>query len=54
MKNTQKICYCFNYTDADIKKDVHENSGRSLILERIEEEKKAGNCHCALNHPEGR
>jgi hypothetical protein len=47
------ICYCFGYSAADIEKDVLDN-GRSTILERIMNEKKAGGCHCADKNPKGR
>jgi len=50
----KKICYCFNYTDNDIRNDVRQNQGRSLILERIAREKHQGGCQCATRHPEGR
>jgi NAD(P)H-nitrite reductase large subunit len=49
----EKICYCFNYTEADLVKDVLEN-GRSTIMERIMAESKQGNCDCAKNNPKGR
>ncbi|MBI5739788.1 MAG: hypothetical protein HZA16_03615 [Nitrospirae bacterium] len=52
MKNL--ICYCFGYTDADIMKDVRENQGRSLIIERILSEKKKGACNCAETNLLGR
>lgn len=48
------ICYCFNYTEADIKKDVEQNGGRSLILEKIVTEKQRESCRCQTEHPEGR
>lgn len=48
------ICYCFNYTESDLIKDVEQNRGRSLILEKIVEEKQQGNCRCQTEHPEGR
>ncbi|MBN1975929.1 MAG: hypothetical protein JW918_00880 [Anaerolineae bacterium] len=48
------ICYCFGFSAADIREDVIANNGRSLILERIAAEKKAGNCQCVTLHPEGR
>ena len=44
------VCYCFGYTRADIKKDFLEN-GRSLILEKIMEEKKIGGCDCSAKNP---
>lgn len=47
-----KICYCFDYTDEDIKNDFH-NNGFSTILEKIKEEKKNGNCECHLKNPKG-
>lgn len=47
------ICYCFNYTARDIEDDVRSH-GRSLILERILAEKKAGACQCASKNPRGR
>ncbi len=50
---TKLICYCFNYSEADIRQDVRDN-GRSTILERIMNEKKTGGCHCAEKNPAGR
>ena len=47
------ICYCFAFTDEDIKKDVMEN-GRSLIIEKIKAEKALGSCDCANKNPKGR
>lgn len=47
------ICYCFNYTAADIVKDA-QTHGRSTILVRILAEKKAGGCRCATQNPSGR
>jgi hypothetical protein len=47
------ICYCFEYTREDISKDVKDH-GRSLILEKIQAEKKLGNCRCAVKNPKGR
>lgn len=51
---TDKICYCFNYSAADIKNDVVQNRGRSLLLEKIVAEKQRGRCRCQTEHPEGR
>ncbi len=48
------ICYCFNYTDDDIKEDVLKNNGKSTIMERIVNEKKAGNCQCETKNPKGK
>jgi len=50
---SEKICYCFDYTDEDITWDVRTH-GRSLIMERIAGEKKAGACRCAETNPKGR
>ena len=51
---TDLICYCFGHSASDIREDVIANNGRSLILEKITAEKKAGNCQCAILHPRGR
>jgi hypothetical protein len=47
------VCYCFGLTRADIEQDFLRN-GRSLILEKIAAEKKAGGCDCAHKNPQGR
>ncbi len=47
------ICYCFGHSVEDVRDDVLKN-GRSLILERITAEKKAGGCDCATKNPKGR
>ena len=47
------ICYCFRYTRDDIEQDFIKN-GRSLIMEKIAEEKKTGECDCANKNPKGR
>ena len=50
---TDLICYCFGYTRLDIEQDFIKN-GRSLIMDRISAEKKAGGCDCAHKNPKGR
>ncbi len=47
------VCYCFNYTKKQIENDYVEN-GRSVILEKIASEKKAGGCDCAIKNPKKR
>ncbi len=47
------VCYCFQYTKKQIEDDYIDN-GRSIILERIIAEKKAGGCECAQKNPKGR
>lgn len=47
------ICYCFNYTVADIERDARQHN-RSTILARILAEKKSGGCQCATRNPHGR
>ena len=47
------VCHCFGYSVEDIKRDILEN-GRSLIMEQILKEKKAGGCDCASKNPKGR
>ena len=53
--NTVKdlICYCFGYSVDDIQKDFLKN-GKSMIMERIQKEKKFGNCQCATKNPKGK
>ncbi|RPH51845.1 MAG: BFD-like (2Fe-2S) protein [Desulfobacteraceae bacterium] len=46
------VCYCFEYTRKDIEKDYRDNR-RSLILEKIANEKKTGGCNCAVKNPKG-
>jgi len=50
---SEKICYCFDYTDEDIARDVLSH-GESLIMARIVGEKRAGGCRCAETNPKGR
>jgi len=50
---TDLICYCFNYTAADIRQDLRHN-GKSTIMERIIAEKRLGGCQCATRSPKGR
>ena len=46
------ICYCFGYTAEDVRRDIEAN-GRSLIMEKIMAQKKAGSCDCANKNPKG-
>ena len=46
------ICYCFGYSEDDIHQDYQEN-GKSTIMEKIQMEKKFGNCQCATKNPKG-
>ena len=47
------VCYCFGYTEFDIRKDFTDN-GHSTIMDRIISEKKNGKCHCATTNPKER
>jgi hypothetical protein len=47
------VCYCFNYTVADIEQDVQDHQGNSLILDKIMAAKKDGACQCAVKNPKG-
>jgi hypothetical protein len=47
------ICYCFDYSVDDINQDYLAN-GRSMIMEKIQIEKKFGNCQCATKNPKGK
>ena len=50
----QLVCYCFEHTEDDIRRDVLENAGHSEILEKIMAAKKQGACQCGDKHPERR
>ncbi len=47
------ICYCFGYFEENIRQDYKAN-GKSTIMERIQTEKKFGNCQCAIKNPTGK
>ncbi|MDQ7824224.1 MAG: hypothetical protein RDV48_15590 [Candidatus Eremiobacteraeota bacterium] len=47
------VCYCLEYREEDIIRDVIENAGRSLIMERIMAERQAGTCECSTRNPRG-
>jgi hypothetical protein len=47
------ICFCFGYSVDDIQKDYQDN-GKSTIMEKIQEEKKFGNCQCGIKNPKGK
>ena len=46
------LCYCFDYSRADIRQDVEEK-GSTDILERIKAEVEAGYCACEVKNPSG-
>jgi hypothetical protein len=47
------VCYCFEYTEEDIRRDFEAN-GRSTILEKIKAERNFGHCQCSVKNPKGR
>lgn len=46
------LCYCFDYTREDVRRDLAEQ-GRTEIPERIKAEIKAGFCACEVKNPSG-
>jgi len=52
-QDDELVCHCFNYTKNQIINDYVEN-GRSIIMEKIASEKKAGGCDCATKNPKKR
>lgn len=46
------VCFCFKYSVDDINQDYLKN-GKSTIMEKIQREKKFGNCRCATENPKG-
>ncbi|CAB1062359.1 hypothetical protein D1BOALGB6SA_7136 [Olavius sp. associated proteobacterium Delta 1] len=47
------VCYCFGYSVDDILQDYREN-GKSIIMEKIQMEKKRGSCRCSIKNPKGK
>ena len=50
---SKQICFCFGYSESDLDEDVREH-GKSLIMDKIMAEKKAGGCQCETKNPKGR
>lgn len=46
------LCYCFDYSHADIRREVEEH-GSTDIAERIKREVQAGYCACEVKNPSG-
>ena len=46
------LCYCFDITAADLKKDLKAN-GRTDIPSMVAAEIKAGHCACEVKNPKG-
>lgn len=46
------VCYCFDFTMADLRRDLTTRED-SDIPERIAEESRAGHCACEVKNPEG-
>lgn len=46
------LCYCFDYTRADIRRDIEE-SGSTKIPDEIKAEIGAGFCACEVKNPSG-
>ena len=53
LKKDERICYCLEHTVGNIESDALANS-RSLIMEKIASEKRAGGCNCSEKNPKGR
>ena len=51
---SEKVCWCFGYTVADIEADLDRNAGWSRLMESIAAAKAAGGCRCAQTNPRGR
>ena len=50
---SKQICYCFGHSEADLQQDVRKH-GKSILMEKIMAEKKAGGCQCETKNPKGR
>ena len=49
----KQICFCFGYAESDLEQDIRDH-GKSVIMEKIMAEKKAGGCQCETRNPNGR
>lgn len=47
------VCYCFEFTAAQIAEDVREH-GLSTIRDYIQAQVRAGRCRCEMTNPSGR
>lgn len=46
------VCYCFEYTRADVRRDLVE-MGKTDIPDRVKSEVQAGFCACEVKNPSG-
>ena len=46
------LCYCFDYSREDIRRDI-EVAGKTSVLEEIKAEVQGGFCACELKNPSG-
>jgi hypothetical protein len=46
------LCYCFDYSRDDIRRDV-EAPGKTSVLEEIKAEVQGGFCACEVKNPSG-
>ena len=46
------LCYCFNFSRADVRREVAE-TGSCSIPARITADVKAGRCACEVKNPSG-
>ena len=51
-KDPIPVCYCFDVTIADLRKDI-TSRGDTDIPQKITQEIKAGHCACEVKNPEG-
>lgn len=47
------VCYCFEYRESDIRRDVLNNGGTSQIMQQVIEARRTGTCQCHITHPKG-
>jgi hypothetical protein len=47
------VCYCFGLTRNDITEEVQQ-TGKSIVTERVKAEIRAGHCACELKNPSGK
>ncbi len=51
-KDPIPLCYCFDYSRGDIRRDI-EATGKTSVLEEIKAEVQGGFCACEVKNPSG-
>lgn len=47
------LCYCFDYSREDVRRDIESTGSTTLLLEEIKAEVQGGFCACEVKNPSG-